>query len=1130
MQSTRQSELFAGQDWQVLYRAFVEVNFNASDPPSINRALRDYIRTNYPEDFNDWIENSEFVAIIDLLSWLAGNLALKTDLAARENFLETAEARESVLRLARFLSYNPSRCLPATGVVKIVEVSTDDYVTDSFGTNLANTPVIWNNPDDPNWFERFTAILNNAFVTTNPFGVPLKTGTVASIPVQLYRVNGRASASNLGFTANVMGSAMTFEVCNGDFDDGGTLKERTPNPAAAFHMYYLNDSNGYASDRNGFFLLFKQGVTNSNVYNIPSPVENLLIDIPTTGVNQNDVWVQTVDDDGTVMTDWIKVPAVLSSNITYNNLPVDQRNIFSVITRDQDAISIRFSDGRFGNAPTGNIRVTYRVSNGLTYTIKPQEIDRIRIPISYINRSGAPRTLYLTFSLFETVANAAAAETTDQIRQRAPLVYATQNRMVSGEDYNTFPLSTNLAVKLKAVNRVYSGHSRYIDLNDPTGTYRDLSIYADDGIFFKERVDLYTEVPVVLNRTPDEIIGNTIQPMLRSVEMLNAVRDLYVARTRDTQAIERANLRPTGLIWRKVQASNFSSTGYFSSLHDLILPGAMIQVQEGTAEPRWVGIVGVSGSITHRPAASLPGPVTLTDSVADGAQVLAIIPRFVAELPIEIINAIKDKIEKRLSFSLSYDYGNAGGKWSVGPQQTSLGEDAFTGIGGTEVLLMTVDFVPGLWRVAGRGMRYVFESLRAVEWYDDGSRATDTQTGVASKDLVRIMRINENLNDLIAGEPSGRALRRDFDLGIDKLWFYSNGAPEPRRTKVTFTDSDGDGFPDDPDTFFRVVSSAEANSYLFWKRVSTPYETPLIPSADLPGGGVWVFTAENLRQEYDPQPPTGTVAFQISSPSTLRRNTFWIKTETGWDQDFSGTYRYAIGRGPNVGAKWIAPPQASEEETGLTVVQPYGNTIAFHWKHYAPSNHRIDPASTNIHDMFVLTYTYDAAMRQWVTDGANPATMPKPPSEFDLRVAFNSLDQYRMFSDQIVWRPVRYKLLFGNGAADELRATFKVVRLPNASVSDGEIKTRVIRAINEFFSVDNWDFGETFYYTELAAYIHQQLATLIGSCVIVPLNASASFGDGFEVACRSDEIFLSTAQVSDVVLINSNTPANLRIR
>ena len=84
-------------------------------------------------------------------------------------------------------------------------------------------------------------------------------------------------------------------------------------------------------------------------------------------------------------------------------------------------------------------------------------------------------------------------------------------------------------------------------------------------------------------------------------------------------------------------------------------------------------------------------------------------------------------------------------------------------------------------------------------------------------------------------------------------------------------------------------------------------------------------------------------------------------------------------------------------------------------------------------------------------------------------------------------------------------------------------------AINNFFAISNWDFAETFYFTELAAYIHQQLVGLISSVVIVPVIANGAFGDIFEISCGIDEIFISVAQVSDIVLIPSNTAVNLRI-
>ena len=62
--------------------------------------------TTIPEDSNDYIESSEYLALIDLIAFLGQNISFRIDLNARENFLELADRRDSVLRLARLISYN----------------------------------------------------------------------------------------------------------------------------------------------------------------------------------------------------------------------------------------------------------------------------------------------------------------------------------------------------------------------------------------------------------------------------------------------------------------------------------------------------------------------------------------------------------------------------------------------------------------------------------------------------------------------------------------------------------------------------------------------------------------------------------------------------------------------------------------------------------------------------------------------------------------------------------------------------------------------------------------------------------------------------------------------------------------
>ena len=117
MSSTdRQNRLLVTEDWKRIYQSYRNADFQSYDFDSLRRTLINYLRQNYPEDFNDYIESSEFLALIDMIAFLGQNLSFRTDLNARENFLETAERRESILRLARLISYNPKRNQAASGL------------------------------------------------------------------------------------------------------------------------------------------------------------------------------------------------------------------------------------------------------------------------------------------------------------------------------------------------------------------------------------------------------------------------------------------------------------------------------------------------------------------------------------------------------------------------------------------------------------------------------------------------------------------------------------------------------------------------------------------------------------------------------------------------------------------------------------------------------------------------------------------------------------------------------------------------------------------------------------------------------------------------------------------------------
>ena len=58
------------------------------------------------------------------------NISFRIDLNARENYLELAERRESVLRLARLLFHNPKEPT-VNGLLKVESISTTEEILDS---------------------------------------------------------------------------------------------------------------------------------------------------------------------------------------------------------------------------------------------------------------------------------------------------------------------------------------------------------------------------------------------------------------------------------------------------------------------------------------------------------------------------------------------------------------------------------------------------------------------------------------------------------------------------------------------------------------------------------------------------------------------------------------------------------------------------------------------------------------------------------------------------------------------------------------------------------------------------------------------------------------------------------------
>ena len=488
--TTRQTAIFGVEDWKQIYQTYREADFQSYDFETLRKSFVDYLRLYYPETFNDYIESSEFIALLDVIAFMGQALAFRTDLNTRENYLDTAERRDSVTQLANLVSYTAKRNTAAQGYLKVFSVTTTENVVDYNGVNLSNVTVDWADPTNPDWQEQFTAIINASLVNSQRIGLPGNRQNILGISTAEYGINlVPGFLPVIPYTATVDGVNMPFEALTSTSVGRDYIYEPSPAPNTAFNILYRNDQLGFSSANTGYFFLFKQGTLQNQDFNLAERISNRTVNINIEGVNNEDRWLFQLDNVGNVSREWQFTENIYAASA--EQVGTDLRPIYSVTSRTNDQITMVFGDGVFSEIPVGTFRSYVRASNGLQYIINPDEMQSVTLPIGYIDRNGNLQTITFNCGITQPVSNSQAREPIAEIKQRAPARYYTQNRMVNGEDYNLFPYTAyNSIIKSKALNRASIGTSRYLDLVDNTGKYSSTNTFGSDGGIWEQNLSL----------------------------------------------------------------------------------------------------------------------------------------------------------------------------------------------------------------------------------------------------------------------------------------------------------------------------------------------------------------------------------------------------------------------------------------------------------------------------------------------------------------------------------------------------------------------------------------------------------------------------------------------------------------
>lgn len=1122
--TTRQNSLLVNQDWTKIYESFKNADFQSYDFQTLRKAMIDYLRLYYPEDFNDYTESSEYIALIDLIAFLGQNLAFRNDLNTRENFLATAERRDSVLKLARLVSYNPSRNIAAAGFLKFDSVQTTETIIDSNGNDLSNQIIKWNDSTNINWFEQFVTVLNASFPSSQNYGKPGNSQSIAGIKNDEYGINiAPGSPTALSFQSTINGTIFGFEAVSATSVNQNYIYEVGPAPGSLFNILYRNDNRGNASNNTGFFFYFKQGSLQSQQFTVNEKIPNNVISINYDNINNTDVWLYQLNNVGTISQQWSSIPSVSGYNVIYNNGA--PKTSYQVNSRANDQIDLVFGDGTFADMPFGNFRSYFRVSAGLTYKITPDEMQNIQITIPYISRRGKLENLLVSASLKTTVINASARENINEIKSKAPQQYYAQNRMITGEDYNTFPYSQFSSLsKVKAVNRVSSGTSRYLDVVDNTGRYSSTNIYCDDGILYKESADTTRTFTWSTTSDINKVIQNEILPIIRGKPLLQfyyeyfnrfSLSDLYWTRSTvgsgsctgyfvnsagDSQQIG-ANVTGNNVYMNQDSIVIFSpGTGnYFDSSNDIQpIPTSGIIPANGN-QYLYVAITSLVGNGSQGVLSTGLGPVSLSDNVPPDAQAITVIPAFSNNFTNSFQSQLISLISSYTEFGIRYDQFLR--TWKVITAQDIDLTSAFsqTNQGDTSGLnrdsswLLSFTLSGTVYTVQSRGLGYVFQSVDETKFYFDGStKIFDPVTGKTVNDFVNILRVN--------GDPdTGVPLANNIYWYIYDQIAEADGYVDNSKVQVTYSDSNDDGVPDNPDIFNTVVQPdiAPTTKYVFF--VKTYGYNSFITYTPIPGSDVVTTYATKVAllpniNNY----PSGQIFY------TTTDEKFYISTVTSTSSSVTESTDYIarVGR----------------------------ESLDFQYRHNAPGNSRIDPSPNNLIDLYLLTKNYEDAYRAWALDATGTVEYPQKPNSEELRLAYQSLENYKSVSDAIIYSSATFKPLFGAKASPELQATFKVVKNSNVTVTDSEIRSRILSYINQFFATSNWDFGETFYFTELATYIQQSMAPYVSSIIIVPNSTNQVYGSLQQITSLPNEILISAATVDNIEIISAITAAQLNLQ
>lgn len=796
--------------------------------------------------------------------------------------------------------------------------------------------------------------------------------------------------------------------------------------------------------------------------------------------------------------------------------------------------------------------------------------------------------LTLTFSVEDVshIYQSVPSESLEEIRKNAPEIYYTQDRMVSSKDYNYFPKTIGQQLKiLKAVNRTHIGNSRYAPINDTTGTYTDVNIIADDGYVYSEDSIVVSETKMLDNSVEDNIKKLYTQYIVEKLSS-KELENLYYKYYNGYNNLDGYKFKPISIDNGKnymkgyivednmLEHINLSTEVHkndilcLSDNENNIVFVTVVSIDEDKNEliineildinKEWIFYSNKEKKIYSR----MPG---FKQYIEEGS-----------DTETTIIRTLTPKSNDNTSFIITYSnqFGENNNleddiqsPWIVMPLSENDVSDEIKETDSEDVnkehycmnwiFKVEYDTSTKNWKISHRETKNIFGSKDDVSFFlNEKNKLGDNSGYILSDDVIKTILFEDGKTE-------------EFNLKPYNTILYSDGYTDRQRIVCEGWDGDKDSQTDIP-TFYNTLTKNNDliimlnddtlggnETFLDFVDLYSTYENGDDLNTKAYNSSLWEHTdvtgyyytynkinklivagSEDSGLYYTPNHKNiilsnGTItSFSGSTIAVKDLDYDFVDYIKGYDEEDNPIFYNDLDENDREKHGYLYYLYIDEgtkilkeiHESQYKVFNGKKN-ITFVWKHKANEDYIIDPCTTNIIDMFVLTNDYYNEVQEWIKNGKKDL-FPKAPSATELKGVFKTLENNKMISDTMVWHPITYKLLFGYESDTKTRCIFKIIK-QNELLTDNEVKKSVVNCIDAFFR--EMTVGQSFYFTQLSTYIETNIPNVVKSVIIVPTDNDKTFGELFQVSCEDDQILLSTASLSDVQIISSINSKNIRM-